>query len=106
MMIDTLRYDGRVVIVTGAGGGLGRQHALLFGARGARVVVNDLGGGRMGDGSSSTAADRVVEEIRRGGGEAVGGAEKIWGNRIHRGAANSWLDTREPTRDFSVRGGF
>ena len=39
-------------------------------------------------------------------GEAVGGAEMIWGNRIHRGAANSWLDTREPTRDFSVRGGF
>ena len=77
MMIDTLRYDGRIVIVTGAGGGLGRQHALLFGARGARVVVNDLGGGRMGDGSSSTAADRVVEEIRRGGGEAVANYDSV-----------------------------
>jgi|TARA_B110001454_G_scaffold150619_2_gene139965 NAD(P)-dependent dehydrogenase (short-subunit alcohol dehydrogenase family) len=76
-MTDGLRYDGRVVIVTGAGGGLGRQHALMFGARGARVVVNDLGGGRTGDGSSSAAADRVVEEIRSIGGEAVANYDSV-----------------------------
>lgn len=62
-----LRFDGRVVIVTGAGAGIGRTYALLFASRGAKVVVNDLGGGRHGDGSSSKAADNVVEEIRRAG---------------------------------------
>ncbi|CAG9766389.1 unnamed protein product [Ceutorhynchus assimilis] len=66
-----LRFDGKVVIVTGAGAGLGRTYALLFASRGAKVVVNDLGGGRHGDGSSSKAADDVVEEIRRNGGTAV-----------------------------------
>nr|XP_023016519.1 peroxisomal multifunctional enzyme type 2 [Leptinotarsa decemlineata] len=66
-----LRFDGRVAVVTGAGAGLGRAYALLFASRGAKVVVNDLGGGRHGDGSSSKAADAVVEEIKRNGGIAV-----------------------------------
>ncbi|CAG9858017.1 unnamed protein product [Phyllotreta striolata] len=66
-----LKFDGRVVVVTGAGAGLGRAYALLFGSRGAKVVVNDLGGGRHGDGSSSNAADAVVDEIVRNGGTAV-----------------------------------
>ncbi|KAJ8937307.1 hypothetical protein NQ314_011946 [Rhamnusium bicolor] len=69
--MSDLRFDGRVAVVTGAGAGLGRAYALLFASRGAKVVVNDLGGGRHGDGSSSKAADAVVEEIRRNGGTAV-----------------------------------
>ena len=63
--------DGRVAIVTGAGGGLGRGHALALAAEGAAVVVNDLGGARDGTGSGQTMADQVVEEIRAAGGEAV-----------------------------------
>ena len=76
-MHEELRYDDKVVIVTGAGGGLGREHALMFGKRGARLVVNDLGGDRMGDGRSSSAADRVVEEIRSAGGEAVANYDSV-----------------------------
>ncbi len=67
-MID---LDGRVAIVTGAGGGLGRSHALLMASRGAKVVVNDLGGGRDGSGGGSEMADAVVTEIVDAGGEAV-----------------------------------
>jgi NAD(P)-dependent dehydrogenase (short-subunit alcohol dehydrogenase family) len=67
----TIRFDDRVAIVTGAGNGLGRAHALGFAARGARVVVNDFGGARDGTGGSSEAARRVVEEIRDAGGEAI-----------------------------------
>ena len=63
-------FEGKVVIVTGAGGGLGRAHALAFAARGAKVVVNDLGGSLDGSGKGD-AADRVVAEIREAGGEAV-----------------------------------
>jgi len=66
-----LRFDGRVVVITGAGAGLGRAYALLFASRGAKVVVNDLGGGRHGDGKSSAAADSVVQEIKSKGGVAV-----------------------------------
>lgn len=72
-----LRFDGRVAIVTGAGGGLGRSHALMLAARGAKVVVNDLGGSAHGDGKSSSAADKVVEEIRAMGGEAVANYDSV-----------------------------
>jgi 3-hydroxyacyl-CoA dehydrogenase/3a,7a,12a-trihydroxy-5b-cholest-24-enoyl-CoA hydratase len=66
-----IRFDGRVAVVTGAGGGLGRSHALLLGSRGAKVVVNDLGGAPDGTGESKMMADKVVEEIQSAGGEAV-----------------------------------
>ena len=73
----TLRFDGRVAIVTGAGGGLGRQHALALAERGARVVVNDLGGARDGTGGSSAAAEAVVEEIRAAGGQAMANGASV-----------------------------
>ncbi len=66
-----LGFDGKVAIVTGAGGGLGKQHALLLASRGAQVVVNDVGGSVSGEGSDKAPADAVVEEIRTQGGEAV-----------------------------------
>src|SRR5947209_6870866 len=63
--------DGRVAIITGAGRGIGREHALLFAAEGARVVVNDLGGAPDGSGADPTPAEQVVKEILEAGGEAV-----------------------------------
>lgn len=82
-MSQALRYDNKVVVITGAGNGLGRAHALMFGARGASVVVNDLGGGIHGGGQSSTAADQVVEEIRALGGKAVANYDSVeHGERI------------------------
>ena len=73
----TLDYTGKVVIVTGAGGGLGRCHALEFARRGAKVVVNDLGGSVDGSGGSSEAADKVVEEIKAAGGEAMSNGSSV-----------------------------
>ena len=67
----TIRFDGRVAIVTGAGNGLGRAHALGLASRGAKVVVNDFGGARDGTGGSLTPAEAVVQEIRKAGGEAM-----------------------------------
>jgi NAD(P)-dependent dehydrogenase (short-subunit alcohol dehydrogenase family) len=73
----TMRFDGRVAIVTGAGGGLGRQHALALAARGAKVVVNDLGGTVDGNGSTPKAAQAVVDEIRAAGGEAIANGASV-----------------------------
>jgi NAD(P)-dependent dehydrogenase (short-subunit alcohol dehydrogenase family) len=70
-------FTGRVAIVTGAGGGLGRQHALALAARGAKVLVNDLGGAVDGSGGSATAAQRVVDEIRAAGGEALANGASV-----------------------------
>ena len=72
-----VRFDGRVAIVTGAGSGLGRSHALMLASRGAKVVVNDLGGAVDGAGRSSEAADRVVAEIKAGGGEALANYDSV-----------------------------
>src|SRR6478735_4111977 len=72
-----LGFDGKVAIVTGAGGGLGRQHALLLAQRGALVVVNDLGGAVDGTGGSATPAEQVVAEIKAAGGEAVADAHSV-----------------------------
>lgn len=69
--------DGRVVIITGAGNGIGRQHALLFASEGARVVVNDLGCDPHGDGADARVATRVVEEIKAAGGEAVANTSDV-----------------------------
>jgi NAD(P)-dependent dehydrogenase (short-subunit alcohol dehydrogenase family) len=69
--------DGKVAIVTGAGGGLGREHALALSAEGASVVVNDLGGARDGTGGSTSMADQVVEEIRAAGGEAAANYDSV-----------------------------
>src|SRR5258705_6132612 len=67
----TISFDGRVAIVTGAGNGLGRAHALGLASRGAKIVVNDFGGARDGTGASLTPAETVVEEIRKAGGVAI-----------------------------------
>ena len=73
----SIRFDDKVVIVTGAGGGLGRSHALEFARRGAKVVVNDFGGSVDGSGASSIAADAVVREIQDAGGEAIANGSSV-----------------------------
>jgi NAD(P)-dependent dehydrogenase (short-subunit alcohol dehydrogenase family) len=73
----TIRFDGKVAIVTGAGGGLGRAHALEFARRGAKVVVNDLGGTVDGTGGSSEAAENVVTEIKAAGGTAIANGASV-----------------------------
>src|SRR5207245_3538028 len=72
-----LGFEGRVAIVTGAGGGLGREHALLLASRGAQVVVNDLGGAVDGSGSSAGPAQQVVDEIEAAGGVAVADTSSV-----------------------------
>ena len=74
MSID---FKGRVAIVTGAGGGLGKQHALALAARGAKVLVNDLGGDVHGVGGSVSAAQAVVNEICAAGGEALANGASV-----------------------------
>jgi len=75
--MSEISFDGRVAVVTGAGGGLGRTYALDLAARGAAVVVNDLGGSVDGKGGSDAAAQKVVDEIRAKGGEAVANYDSV-----------------------------
>ena len=75
--MSQIRFDDQVAIVTGAGGGLGRQHALELARRGARVVVNDLGGSVAGEGGSVSAAEAVVAEIEAAGGEATANGASV-----------------------------
>jgi NAD(P)-dependent dehydrogenase (short-subunit alcohol dehydrogenase family) len=75
--MSEIRYDGRVAIVTGAGGGLGRTYALMLASRGASVVVNDLGGSTDGTGAGTSMADKVVKEIGEAGGEAVANYDSV-----------------------------
>jgi NAD(P)-dependent dehydrogenase (short-subunit alcohol dehydrogenase family) len=86
--------DGKVALVTGAGGGLGREHALALARAGAKLVVNDLGGARDGSGKSASMADKVVEEIRALGGQAVANhdtvAEVAAGERIVQSAIDAF----------------
>jgi NAD(P)-dependent dehydrogenase (short-subunit alcohol dehydrogenase family) len=90
------QLDGRVVIITGAGRGIGREHALLFAAEGAKVVVNDLGGGLDGSSAEATPAEQVVAEIHAMGGEAVANHDNIadWegGKRLIDAAIESFGD--------------
>ena len=86
-----VRFDDRVVVITGAGNGLGRTYALEMGKRGAKVVVNDLGGSAFGDGADKAAADVVVEEINAGGGVAVANYDSVIdGDKIVQTAMDSF----------------
>ncbi|OPA97857.1 serine/threonine protein kinase [Pseudomonas fluorescens] len=76
-MSESVQFKDKVVIVTGAGGGLGRAHALLFARHGAKVLVNDLGGSTQGEGANASAADRVVAEIREAGGVAEANHDSV-----------------------------
>ena len=92
----TLRFDGRVVIVTGAGQGLDRSHALEFARRGAKVVVNDLGGSAFGGGADNSVARQVVDQIRREGGDATASTDSVEaGDKIVQCAmdASTWSST-------------
>ncbi|MEM7677873.1 MAG: SDR family NAD(P)-dependent oxidoreductase, partial [Myxococcota bacterium] len=90
-MSTDIRFDDRVVIVTGAGNGLGRSHAHLFAAHGAKVVVNDLGGSHLGEGQDQRAADEVVAEIQAAGGEAVANYDSVTdGEKIVQTALDEW----------------
>src|SRR4051812_27680845 len=88
--------DGRVAIITGAGRGIGREHALLFAAEGAKVVVNDLGGAADGSGGDQTPAEQVVGEIKAMGGEAVANGDNVadWegGQRLVNAAVEAFGD--------------
>ena len=75
--MSKIRFDDRVAVVTGAGNGLGKSHARMLGALGAKVVVNDLGGDIFGGGSDQRAADVVVDEIKAAGGEAVANYDSV-----------------------------
>lgn len=92
--MEKISFDGKVVIVTGAGAGLGREYALEFAKRGASVVVNDLGVARDGSGSTSSAADTVVEEIKNLGGKAVANYDSVatpeGGNNIVKTAVDAF----------------
>jgi multifunctional beta-oxidation protein len=106
-----LRWDNQVVVVTGAGAGLGRQYALFYAGRGAKVVVNDLGGSINGAGrGSSKAADEVVQEIRNAGGVAVANYDSVEnGERIiktaieHFGTVDVLINNAGILRDITLK---
>jgi len=89
-----VRFDGRVAVVTGAGGGLGREYALLLASRGAKVLVNDLGGSMTGDlaaANASRPADLVVEEIRKAGGTATANYDSVeFGDKVVQAAVRAF----------------
>ena len=87
----TLRFDNKVVVVTGAGGGLGREYALFYASRGAKVVVNDLGSAVSGSGNNAQAADKVVNEIKAKGGVAVANYDSVeFGEKIIKTAVDNF----------------
>jgi NAD(P)-dependent dehydrogenase (short-subunit alcohol dehydrogenase family) len=92
--MSEIRYDGRVAVITGAGGGLGKTYALMLASRGASVVVNDLGGSSDGTGGGSSMADQTVKEILAGGGRAVANYDSVstpaGGEAIVRAAVESF----------------
>lgn len=92
--MSELRFDGKVAVVTGAGRGLGRQHALLLAERGARVVVNDLGGSVTGEGAGGSPANDTAQEIKERGGEAIANTDSVatpgGGQAIIDAALNTW----------------
>jgi NAD(P)-dependent dehydrogenase (short-subunit alcohol dehydrogenase family) len=90
--MSAIRFDGKVAIVTGAGGGLGRAHALELARRGAKVVVNDLGGAMDGSGGNSEAALKVVEEIKAAGGEAIANGASVTDDAGVAGLVKQTLD--------------
>jgi NAD(P)-dependent dehydrogenase (short-subunit alcohol dehydrogenase family) len=75
--MNELRFDGRVAIITGAGQGLGKSHALLLASRGASVIVNDVGGSVTGEGSDRSVAELLVRQIKAGGGEAIADVNSV-----------------------------
>jgi NAD(P)-dependent dehydrogenase (short-subunit alcohol dehydrogenase family) len=89
----TIRFDDRVAIVTGAGAGLGKQHALLLASRGAKVVVNDPGGAVDGRGGANAVADQVVAEIKAAGGEAVANYNSVADAKSAQGIIDTAKDT-------------
>jgi len=90
-MSESVQFQDKVVIVTGAGGGLGRAHALLFARHGAKVLVNDLGGSTQGEGANASAADRVVAEIREAGGIAEANHDSVTnGDKIVQNALDAF----------------
>lgn len=91
--MSDVRFDGKVALITGAGGGLGRSHALLLASRGAKVVVNDLGGSLTGESTSETPAQKVVEEIRAAGGEAVASYDSVADGEGAEAMVKTALDT-------------
>lgn len=92
--MDDLRFDGRVAVITGAGRGLGREYALLLASRGAKVVINDLGGAIRGDGPDVSVAQSVVDEITAAGGEAIANSDSVstpeGGAAIIQAALDQW----------------
>ena len=96
--------DGKVALVTGAGGGLGRTHSLLLAKEGAAVVVNDLGGARDGTGESHSMADGVVAEINEAGGKAVAHYGSVTDKEAAHGMVDTAVSSKKPNSPTFVKG--